>query len=365
MIASPNARPGSAARRPGLPQNGRRFVTVRLYRSLVLLLFIFVLTSTLQQWIGGLTVYSQAQRSIRTYIHDILVGKQFLPPGKSLNDVGAQGTDRRILIPRLAEYIANLFGGGHDRVLAAYYDIDWVSLFLSFLFFWLYLRRWFEPMTTLLGVTYLAFTFVTTYHGYYFHPWDRPLFFLWLLMAFFIRDGRTIPYLLTLFISLLTKFTAVIFPLLYALFHFEDFSGGRRRRFLTVMSVQIAIVFGSYYLLNRISGYGIDFPGYAGTFGEFIQRNWPLLLSEKLAHPAPLMFLCPLLLVPLRWRELDRFMRSSVVFALVFLAIHFVGSLFHETRAMTPALIFLLPPALTGAGGRGPGAKAPPSIGRS
>ncbi len=319
---------------------------MRAYRFVVLCLFVFGLTSTLEHWVGDATLYSQ--RAMRSYTHDLVIGKQSLPPGRTLGTIGAQGTNRRVLIPWLAEFIANRLGGGHDRVLAVYYYIDWISLYSSFLLFWIYLRRWFDPLICLVGMTYLAVALVTTYQGFFFHPWDRPLFLLWLLMAIFIRDGHSISYLVTFLLSLLTKFTAAILPLLYVLVHFGDVYGSRRRRIVLVLAAQAVLVVGCYIWLNRVSGSGLDVQAYAATLGGLIKDNWKVIETEKLTHPASLMFLCPLLVIPAGWNLTDRFMRCSVYFAAIFLGIHFVGSVFTETRAMTASLIFLLPAALKG-----------------
>ncbi len=314
-----------------------------------LLVFIAVLVTTLQHWVGKETLYSATFASMRQETHDFLVGRRQQTNDSNLTELGSFGNERRVVIPWLVEVVSRLTGNRESSIPAIYYYTDYVCLYASLLLFWFYLRHWFDELHSLLGLTFVAVALITTFHEHFFHPWDRPTFLLWIVMAMLVRNNRLFLYLPILALTLCTKFTAVLFPAFYAMIRIERGRDLLKPSIYAPILAQIAVVAGCHLFLDRVAfttGARLA-DSYIGLAKDVITENLHDFAIYKLAHPAVLMLSCPLLLIPFGWRQLDHYMRSSVRFAVILLLIHMAITYFSESRALAGALIFLVPPALS------------------
>jgi len=321
-----------------------------LMRTSCLLVFIAVLTTSLQHWVGSATLYSDTLAAMRQETHDIIVRREAQTPDSNLLELGSYGNECRIVIPWLVEGLARFAGNRSSDIPAIYYYVDYICLYLSFLLFWLYLRHWFDELRSLLGLAYVAVALITTYSEHFFHPWDRPTFVLWIAMAMLVREDRLWAYLAVLALTLCTKFTAVLFPGFYALVKGLGWAQIRRPRFYLSLLAQGMVIVACYAFLNHfafISGSALA-TSYFDKAQKVIAENWKIIAAYKFAHPVFLLIACPLMLIPFGWPDLDHYMRSCVKFAILFLLIHFLISFFVESRAQAGVLIFLMPPALRG-----------------
>ncbi len=318
-------------------------------RGLALLIYIAVLTTTLQHWVGQSTLYSAENAAIRLKVHDLLVRRSAETPTTNLSTLESYGNERRVVIPWLAESITRIVGRRETTLPAVYYYLDYAFLYLSFLLFWFYLRRWFGGVDCLLGLSFLAVAMITTYHVHFFHPWDRATFLLWLILTMLVRDDRMAAYLPVLALALCTKFTAVLFPLFYLLLRLKDRSPLRDRRTWLMLGAQMVVIFLCNALLNYVSFVPASrlADSYLALTRNIMRMDAYFAVQLRFAHPAFLMFVCPAMLITWRWKHLNDFMRRSSLFGAFVLVVHFAFSYFVESRAQAVALIFLIPPALS------------------
>ena len=146
------------------------------------------------------------------------------PEGMTWRQLGANSTTHRVVVPLLAQSLSDLTGVPLRRV---YYAIDYSSLVALFALLFLYLRRWLPVGWSLVGVLYLAAVLPTTYHFFYFHPWDRVSALVWLAALWCIRERQPLTLALALAVGMLVKFDLLFVPLLYAA---ATWGGESRRR---------------------------------------------------------------------------------------------------------------------------------------
>jgi hypothetical protein len=319
-----------------------------IWRGVNLLAFIAVLTTSLQHWVGQSTIYSEKYASIRPKVHDLLVRRTGETADNNLRDLESFGNERRVVIPWIAEGLVRLVGNRETSLPAIYYYMDYLFLYLSFLAFWFYLRRWFDQVYCLLGLSFLAVVFITTYHLHFFHPWDRPTFLLWIILAMLVRDDRMLIYLPVLALTLCTKFTACLFPVFYLMVNAKRGWLSLNRRVWSMVAVQAGVILACNFLLNYLSITPAEklVGTYLSLMEDIFRMDLYFFSLYMFAHPAFLMFICPVFLIPWRWKELDHFMRSSALFGGGVLLVHLCFSYFVESRALAVALVFLIPPAM-------------------
>ena len=172
-----------------------------LFRIMMLLLLCFVMTATLQSWVGDHTIYGKKLRDQRIILHERIF-ENALPEGKSWKDYGATGTNVRVFVVYLVEYVHKLSGAS---ICQLYRTVDSISLFLCFVGLFFYLRHWFDDHYCLIGLCYTAIVFVMTYYFHYFHPWDRISLLSWLLLIYLLREKRNILFAILLAVSVTIK----------------------------------------------------------------------------------------------------------------------------------------------------------------
>ena len=311
--------------------------TGRLLRVFALLALSAAITLTMQVWVGGSTVYSPEIAERRERLHEIILHNRAQTPEEIIT-LGANTTNIRVGAVYLAEGIHQVTG---MDVLRAYRLIDTVALFAALpLVFWLY-RRGTSREHALLTMLYVGAILPLTYYLFYFHPWDRPMLVLWILMIACVRFDRPLVLAAVLVVSMVVKFDALFLPGLYFMVY------ARRDNLVSVAARTaglFAVTFGTYTTLRMI------FPGGAAVGDTLwqIRTNFEHMAEFGLGYPPMLGLGIPVLLAIIGWRHADRFARASVVFAAGLACIYFVNSNFVELRAEMPLLLLVIPAALAG-----------------
>jgi hypothetical protein len=309
----------------------------RMLRVIALIGLSAVITLTMQIWVGGSSVYAPELQQRRERLHEIIFYNRAESEAE-FQALGVNTTNIRIGAVYLAEAIHRVTGKSISRV---YRMIDTVALFAAIpLLFWLY-RRGNTREHALLAMLYVSAILPLTYFLFYFHPWDRPMLVLWILMIACIQDDRPLLLGALLLISMVIKFDALFLPGLYFLVY------ARRDNLLPVTlrtGGLVAVTFGTYAVLRMI------FPGGSAVGDPLwqIRTNFQHMADYNLGYPPLLGLGLPVLLAIVGWHRTDRFARASVLFAAGLSGIYFVNSNFAELRAMMPVVLLILPAALAG-----------------
>lgn len=127
----------------------QRFVQIAF-----LILLCWALTTILQQWVGGITIYSESgwRPQARATLHEAILANS-PPEGKTWVDMGANALNTRVFVVYLAEGLERF---SPLTIHQSYRAIYSVSMFLAFLLLSVYLSRWFSPVYCLIGVLYVS-----------------------------------------------------------------------------------------------------------------------------------------------------------------------------------------------------------------
>jgi hypothetical protein len=309
----------------------------------LLFLMSALLTITLQRWVGQTILYDHVP-SLAREIHYSILHNQ-LPQGRTWQELGANGTNIRVFVVYLAESLSRL---AHRDVLAAYYAIDTISLFLFFVLLFFYLRNWVSPQDALIGLLAYAFFSILSYHLFRFHPWDRIAMLPWLAILWTTYKKRFVPLLILLPIAMTIKYDVILLPILYGAHLFRS---GERRRAVVESVILMVVVVGTYLALQRI------FPGgflQASVFSRDgssdIFFNLSVLRTYKFAYPPFLIFSLPILLNAIYFKRLPEFPRTAALFAVGLQLLMANTVHFAEVRAQMPVLLLYLPGTLLGLG---------------
>ena len=309
----------------------------RVLRLLAILTLSAIVTLTMQTWVGSTTIYSQELQPRRERLHELILHNAPPSSGEWML-LGANSTNIRIGSIYLAEAIHRVLGVTVSR---AYWIIDTVALFIALPLLFRFCQRYASRDRALVAMLYFAAILPLTYVLHYFHPWDRIMLVLWIVMIGLVQDDR--PWLLAavLVASMLVKFDALFLPGLYFLVH-------ARRETLTPVTLRTALLFaatfGSYLALRAILPGGsqvADMPFQVST-------NIKEIGDYNIGYPPVLGLALPVFLSAVGWRSATRFARTCVVFAVGLLGIYFLNSNFAELRAMMPVLLLLVPASLAG-----------------
>jgi len=314
-----------------------------VFRAALLVILVAMLTVTLQQWVGTLSIYSDAVAEKRLMLHDAILHNR--RPLEGWHEFGADRTNVRIFTVYLAQGLHRATGAS---VLSAYKLIETIALFSVFLGLFAYLRAWTPPSLALVGLLYFAVVTTLTYHFYFFHPWDHPSLLCWIIGAMFIRDGRFVPLMWLLPIAVTVKWDIIVLPCLYWLTHCSRDSF----KLVTLRTLALgAVAIATLLVLAK------SFPGGADRLETAslwditrwqVSHNWQQFLALHISYPPLLAFGLPLVFASYGFRLAGRFLRVSCLFAVALFFPLMLNSFFVETRAQMMILALLLPTALVG-----------------
>lgn len=312
-------------------------------KMLGLALFIWLLVSItigLQSWIGDQTIYSKSLEQKREELHFGILANR-APGGASWGAVGALSIQKRIGVVYLAEGIRKLTGLAVGKI---YKLLDSVFLFVSLLCLYFYLRKWVPDLYCLLGIMYFSAALPLTYFFQLFHPWDRLQLAIWIGLLYLVADRRFLPLTLGLVVSILVKFDTILLPFFYFLVHFTK---GQWQRASFESFVLLVLAFGTYTVLWKLFPAPLDSSHFTWDGAlAMLRSNAQTFIGMNLRYPPLLVHALPLFLALFFLRSKDRFVRSSVAFALGLSAVYVLFTHYEEVRAHMIVLVLLLPSAL-------------------
>jgi len=239
----------------------------------------------------------------------------------------------RLLQFLIPEALRQLF---HLTVPQAYVLQRWGFVFLAFVGFHFYLRKWFDERGSFTGVLFLAAVMPITYQNHL--QESAPLLlFTFLLGLWTIREHRDLWFLVTLAIGALNNETILCLPFVYFCYNWKRFEV---RHLLKLAAATVGLALPALMLTAQI---------------RYITRNQPHLGSFA-THPADLWsvpYLNFILVFGVLWYFAARRFRSKPLFLRrasyvipLFILIHFITGIIHESRQMLPLSFIVIPMGL-------------------
>ncbi len=312
--------------------------------SLFLLVWLLgAITVALQSWIGDRTIYARDLEQKREALHFGILANE-APGGKGWRAVGALSIQQRVGVVYLAEGIRRVSGLSVRNV---YKVLDSIFLLTALIGLFFYLRRWVPDTFALIGTLYFCAVLPLTYFFQLFHPWDRLQLAIWIGLLFLVADRRFVLLVFCLALSIVVKFDTVLLPGFYFLVHTTP---ARWRRTSVETMVLLAVGFGTYIALGRMFPAPLDKSGFTLENAQvMVQANIRTMVALNLRFPPFLVHALPLCLSLLFLRSKERYVVSSVVFALGLTVVYMLFSFYEEVRTHMIVLVLVLPSALISA----------------
>jgi hypothetical protein len=243
----------------------------------------------------------------------------------------------------------------------AYMIQRFVFVFLAFVCFHLYLRKWLSPGECLAGVTILAalmpFTFLSDLQE------SAPLLMLLFVLGLWaIREKKTILFGLTLLIGSITNETMLILPLVYFFYQFRSvplkkINGPYLKEFFTWVRNTLLVSALPFTLAGAIRYITRDRP-HLGDGTILWQENWRFIwnaisqidiFSLYRAHYLffILLFSVFWLYALLGYRKSGLFLQRALWMVPLFLLMHLITGKISESRQMIPLGFILIPMGLS------------------
>lgn len=239
------------------------------------------------------------------------------------------------------------------EIVDAYVLQRWLFVFLAFVAFHAYLRRWFDPRGCFLGVALLAALMPLSYFDHL--QESAPLLLLTFLLGLWaIREGRDGWYAAILALGALNNETVLILPAVYLFVHFEGFDA-RHLSKLWTRTVGTALPAFAVTLAIRWTTRDRPYLG-GGQLGNAFGRNVEGVVAGLGTSPldwwnTPYLF--PLLLYGALWvfafqgfSGKPRFLRRASLVVPIFVGIHVAVAVLYEVRQLLPLAFLLIPLAL-------------------
>jgi hypothetical protein len=314
-------------------------------RRLLPLVWVGTLAIAMQNWIGGQTIYAPAVESRVTAAHEAILHNQ-PAGGVSWDSLGMNGVNTRLGVVYLAEALHRTAG---ESIPQAYHTIDTVALAAGMLLLLLYLRRQVGEPLALAGALFVATLLPLTYQLFYFHPWDRVSFVLWIALLWLLAEERLVLFALLLPVAVFVKYDVILLPLLYGLHVMMRDQRAPWRvpvRTVAVVAGLLLVSFGTHYALQAWR------PGGAVPHSawDMLRRNADNAVNMGIAWPPLLAFPVPVLLAALGFRAARPWAQACALFGVFLLAVFALQSNFAEVRAQVPVLLLLMPAALQALG---------------
>ena len=295
-------------------------------------------TLTNQFWTGQLTFYASQREAARARLHHAIVTNT-LPPGVlTWTELGANGSNVRLLAVWSAELLHRATGQSLAR---CYFVQDTLFLFAGCVLLFAFMGGYFGGATGLAALLYFGAVLPLTYVLHYFHPWDRPSLVAWLSALILARKGRTVALAAVLAIGMLVKYDILVFP---GIVFLATWRGEGLVRAVVRSAPLLAITVGIYVALRWWIPGGFD----SRSASAIVLRNLEDLRSYTVSYP-PLLTLGPVaLLAALGYTVADTFAKAAVELAAIIVAILFLQVYFVEFRAEVMVLLLLMPAAVYG-----------------
>lgn len=317
-----------------------------LAKFLIFFCFSCIAIIGLQDYVGDITIYSNALKYQRLVLHNAILNNQ-PPPGVTWKDMGAEKTNIRIL----AVYLANIVSGVmHLDVNVVYKHIDTISMILILIIFFYYLKNFADTVYAIIGIMYVIISLVNTYFFYYFHPWDRLSCLVWTLLLCALKNNRVYIFAGLLAIGMLIKYDVILLPGLY--FAYTTNRSNINKSLLTTACL-FAMTFGIYFTLLKLfpmpENIAANRSALNAAVGQLVQ-NFNIFKVSLLSYAPIVVFGIPLLFSAyylLTNKIFNKYVVASAMFGML-MFIPYLTQIFHETRAEMPILLLIMPSVLLG-----------------
>jgi hypothetical protein len=224
-------------------------------------------------------------------------------------------------------------------------------VFLSFVCFHLYMKKWFNDSITFAGVIFLAAIMPVTYMDHL-QESTTILMFLFLLSLWAIREHKDLILLFLLFIGAINNETVLILPMAYFFYRYT-FSSWQELftlAFRTLLLAFPALVVTGWirYLTKDNGGYVSDvfhlYPNYENIMAALMSHPLDYVFNKYLSFlfVFGLFWIIPWLAYP----RLPLFLQRASWIIPVFFIIHLITGIIAESRQMIPLAFLLIPMGL-------------------
>src|SRR5215204_4239322 len=224
----------------------------------------------------------------------------------------------------------------------AYMLQRFLFVFLVFIGFHAYLRRWFDARVTFCGVLLLAAIIPFTFHAGDLQESSPLLLLTFLLGLWTIREDRKILIATVFLIGGINNETMLILPLVYFLYNFVALDVRHLVilcRDTLLVSLPMVVVVGTIRYVNRdrpVLGGGWHFPDNVEGLLTGNTQYWGFLFTFGVLWIYAL----------LRYERKPLFLRRAFLMIPFFIAAHVVTGILTEVRQMLPLSFILIPMAL-------------------
>ena len=296
------------------------------------------LTLTNQVWVGRYTIYADEWAPDRARLHQAILSNS-LPDGfTSWTNIGANGSNVRVLVVWAAEAIHRATGQSLRR---AYWAIETIGLLVCCCLLFALMMRCAGAEVALASLLYFGSVLPLTYLFHYFHPWDRPALAVWLAALICTHQRRWALLAGVLAVGMLVKYDIIIFPAFVLLAEVPRV--GWRRGFLRAGSF-LALTVTLYLALKWAIPGGFE----PRPWWAMILHNFDDMRTLPFAYPPALGLLLPVMLALFGYTRSNDFARAGVLTGALYSAILFLQVNFRELRGEMAVLALVMPAAAVG-----------------
>lgn len=246
----------------------------------------------------------------------------------------------RILVPAVMASIVNITGLGWDRAL---FLVRFPTIFATYLLFYHYNRKWFNPIVSLTAVLFLAATISLTLITWFEVPTDFVEILTYTLGLWCIREHRDLLLCFVIFVGTLSRETTMFLPLILLACRI-----GKHLSWSVIKSVTLAGLSWSvpFILLRWWTGLGLDY-NHGDSFAHNLVGLRAFLANfNPYNHYLYYLYLYGIFwfLPFLRWQRQPLFFRRALLTLPVFLVVYiFFGGFLNEPREIVNLYPLLVP----------------------
>lgn len=305
---------------------------------LIVMLIAFVVAIITVKNISDISVFSAVNSDKRIALHQAILENE--PPGEGgWNEAGANNVNTRIAVVWIADQLSRMTG---RSVVYIYRAIDLVALFVALLAIDALLKHWYSPAEAVLGLALFCLLLPLTALYHYFHPWDRPMLFLWAAMIVALLKERVVIFTVLYMISVIVKFDSILAAGMILFLYAGTDTWWRATRTTLIVAAIGATVLTVLLIL---------YPGGQEHIEMYKQISKNISDARNMGFTYPPFLAHGLLLAlgSVGWKSAPTTMRRLCVFGLLSLIPHMLFTNFLEVRAQIGTMLCMLPLALHGA----------------
>ena len=247
----------------------------------------------------------------------------------------------------IPELIRQIF---HISIPYAYIVQRWLFVFLAFLLFHFYLKKWFDTKGAFAGVVLMAAIMPLVYFDHL--QESAPLLLVTFLLALWmIREHRTPWYIFVLFLGAINNETMLFLPAAYWFYSFERFQV-RHLAWLSIKTILTALP--AFLMVGFIRLVNIDRPHLGGAW--HLPDNIDGILNQITSSPLDywrmdylfIFFVFNVLWIYafLKFKDKPLFLRRVSLLVPIFIGLHMLTGIIAEVRQMVPLGFIIIPMAL-------------------